>query len=171
MEYEDQEEEQEGEVGLGPSYDDSLGNSNSGRDPNKMPSPVEGAPPPLRKPRYKECLKNHAVGIGGHAVDGCGEFMPAGEEGTLESLRCAACNCHRNFHRRENEGGGGGFVFHQRAPAAAALGPPPTRAFRVPQPQWVPPRGSAPAAAEGGAAGSAVQLRRRRRRRREWVER
>ncbi|KAL0367949.1 UNVERIFIED_CONTAM: Zinc-finger homeodomain protein 1 [Sesamum calycinum] len=40
--------------------------------------------------------------------------MPAGEEGTLESLRCAACNCHRNFHRRENEGGGGGFVFHQR---------------------------------------------------------
>ncbi|KAL0449420.1 UNVERIFIED_CONTAM: Zinc-finger homeodomain protein 1 [Sesamum latifolium] len=114
MEYEDQEEEQEGEVGLGPSYDDSLGNSNSARDPTKMPSPVEGAPPPLRKPRYKECLKNHAVGIGGHAVDGCGEFMPAGEEGTLESLRCAACNCHRNFHRRENEGGGGGFVFHQR---------------------------------------------------------
>ncbi|KAK4393990.1 Zinc-finger homeodomain protein 1 [Sesamum angolense] len=114
MEYEDQEEEQEGEVGLGPSYDDSLGNSNSGRDPNKMPSPVEGAPPPLRKPRYKECLKNHAVGMGGHAVDGCGEFLPAGEEGTLESLRCAACNCHRNFHRRENEGGGGGFVFHQR---------------------------------------------------------
>ncbi|XP_011100018.1 zinc-finger homeodomain protein 1-like [Sesamum indicum] len=79
-----------------------------------MPSPVEGGAPPLMKPRYKECLKNHAVGIGGHAVDGCGEFMPAGEEGTLESLRCAACNCHRNFHRRENEGGGGGFVFHQR---------------------------------------------------------
>ncbi|KAH6784472.1 hypothetical protein C2S52_009431 [Perilla frutescens var. hirtella] len=80
-----------------------------------MPSPVDAAAAaaaPLRKPRYKECLKNHAVGIGGNAVDGCGEFMPAGEEGTLESLKCAACNCHRNFHRRENEAGGA-FPFNQ----------------------------------------------------------
>ncbi|KMT08617.1 hypothetical protein BVRB_6g138940 [Beta vulgaris subsp. vulgaris] len=52
--------------------------------------------------RYRECLKNHAVGIGGHAVDGCGEFMPAGTEGSIDALRCAACNCHRNFHRKEN---------------------------------------------------------------------
>ncbi|PAN12853.1 hypothetical protein PAHAL_2G295300 [Panicum hallii] len=52
--------------------------------------------------RYRECLKNHAVGIGGHAVDGCGEFMAAGEEGTLDALRCAACSCHRNFHRKES---------------------------------------------------------------------
>ncbi|CAL9091651.1 unnamed protein product [Musa acuminata var. zebrina] len=58
--------------------------------------------------KYRECLKNHAVGIGGHAVDGCGEFMAAGEEGTLDALRCAACGCHRNFHRREEEGGGAG---------------------------------------------------------------
>ncbi|KAL8131090.1 zinc-finger homeodomain protein 1-like [Apium graveolens] len=56
--------------------------------------------------KYKECLKNHAVGIGGSAVDGCGEFMAAGEEGTLDALKCAACNCHRNFHRRESEGEG-----------------------------------------------------------------
>ncbi|KAG1366575.1 zinc-finger homeodomain protein 2 [Cocos nucifera] len=55
--------------------------------------------------RYRECLKNHAVSIGGHAVDGCGEFMAAGEEGTLDALRCAACGCHRNFHRKEVEGG------------------------------------------------------------------
>jgi len=54
--------------------------------------------------RYRECMKNHAVSIGGHAIDGCGEFMPSGEEGTLEALKCAACNCHRNFHRREVEG-------------------------------------------------------------------
>ncbi|CAA6664343.1 unnamed protein product [Spirodela intermedia] len=54
--------------------------------------------------RYRECLKNHAVNIGGHAVDGCGEFMPAGEEGTMDALKCAACNCHRNFHRKEIEG-------------------------------------------------------------------
>ncbi|KAK1396060.1 Zinc-finger homeodomain protein 2 [Heracleum sosnowskyi] len=54
--------------------------------------------------KYKECLKNHAVAIGGNAVDGCREFMAAGEEGTLEALRCAACNCHRNFHRKQIEG-------------------------------------------------------------------
>ncbi|KAL2892885.1 Zinc-finger homeodomain protein 1 [Bienertia sinuspersici] len=53
--------------------------------------------------RYRECLKNHAVSIGGHAVDGCGEFMAAGEEGTLDALKCAACNCHRNFHRKETD--------------------------------------------------------------------
>ncbi|KAJ7295804.1 hypothetical protein O6H91_16G090000 [Diphasiastrum complanatum] len=52
--------------------------------------------------RYRECLKNHAASIGGHATDGCGEFMPSGEEGTMEALKCAACDCHRNFHRRED---------------------------------------------------------------------
>lgn len=54
--------------------------------------------------RYRECHRNHAVNSGGHTVDGCGEFMPSGEEGTVEALRCAACNCHRNFHRKEVEG-------------------------------------------------------------------
>ncbi|VFQ85643.1 unnamed protein product [Cuscuta campestris] len=47
--------------------------------------------------RYMECLKNHAASTGGHAVDGCREFMAAGEG----SLKCAACSCHRNFHRKE----------------------------------------------------------------------
>ncbi|KAJ6835610.1 ZF-HD protein dimerization region containing protein [Iris pallida] len=51
--------------------------------------------------RYRECLKNHAVGIGGDAIDGCGEFMPAGEKGTLDALRYAVCSCHRNFHHKE----------------------------------------------------------------------
>uniref|UniRef100_A0A7N0UJT3 ZF-HD dimerization-type domain-containing protein n=1 Tax=Kalanchoe fedtschenkoi TaxID=63787 RepID=A0A7N0UJT3_KALFE len=44
---------------------------------------------------YKECQKNHAAAIGGHALDGCGEYMPP----PLPSLKCAACGCHRNFHR------------------------------------------------------------------------
>ncbi|KAK4353061.1 hypothetical protein RND71_028579 [Anisodus tanguticus] len=50
------------------------------------------APPQITnfKPKYKECLKNHAVSIGGHAVDGCGEFMPTGEDGTNNALKCAA---------------------------------------------------------------------------------
>ncbi|RYR09258.1 hypothetical protein Ahy_B05g077440 isoform C [Arachis hypogaea] len=54
---------------------------------------------------YKECLKNHAATIGGHALDGCGEFMPSSSSNPSEprSLTCAACGCHRNFHRRDPE--------------------------------------------------------------------
>jgi ZF-HD class homeobox domain-containing protein len=70
--------------------------------------------------RYRECLKNHAVGIGGHAVDGCGEFMPAGEEGTLDALRCAACGCHRNFHRKEHATAAGSGSSSLVSPAALA---------------------------------------------------
>ena len=54
--------------------------------------------------RYRECQRNHAAHSGGHVLDGCGEFMPAGEDGTTEALKCAACSCHRNFHRREADG-------------------------------------------------------------------
>lgn len=52
---------------------------------------------------YKECLKNHAAALGGHALDGCGEFMPSPSSNPSDptSLKCAACGCHRNFHRRE----------------------------------------------------------------------
>nr|GMC97262.1 mini zinc finger protein 2-like [Ipomoea batatas] len=54
--------------------------------------------------RYGECQKNHAASVGGYAVDGCREFMPSGEEGSgAAALTCAACGCHRNFHRREVE--------------------------------------------------------------------
>ncbi|CAH8328018.1 unnamed protein product [Eruca vesicaria subsp. sativa] len=54
---------------------------------------------------YKECLKNHAAGIGGHALDGCGEFIPSPSFNTSDptSLTCDACGCHRNFHRREDD--------------------------------------------------------------------
>ncbi|GLT43582.1 hypothetical protein SLA2020_175210 [Shorea laevis] len=55
----------------------------------------------VRNVRYFECQKNHAANIGGHAVDGCREFMASGEEGTGSALMCAACGCHRNFHRKE----------------------------------------------------------------------
>ncbi|KAL5764665.1 hypothetical protein ACOSQ2_017259 [Xanthoceras sorbifolium] len=27
--------------------------------------------------------------------------MPSGDESTLEALKYAACDCHRNFHRKE----------------------------------------------------------------------
>jgi len=54
--------------------------------------------------RYRECQRNHAASMGGHALDGCGEFMPGGPDGSPDALKCAACDCHRNFHRPEAEG-------------------------------------------------------------------
>ncbi|KAF8695280.1 hypothetical protein HU200_037499 [Digitaria exilis] len=67
-------------------------------------SPAAAAAP--GEPMYRECLKNHAASLGGHAVDGCGEFMPspAANPADPTSLKCAACGCHRNFHRRAVEG-------------------------------------------------------------------
>ncbi|XP_062106653.1 zinc-finger homeodomain protein 9-like [Humulus lupulus] len=52
---------------------------------------------------YRECLKNHAATLGGHALDGCGEYMPSPTATSTDptSLKCAACGCHRNYHRRE----------------------------------------------------------------------
>ncbi|KAF8377341.1 hypothetical protein HHK36_030718 [Tetracentron sinense] len=108
MEFDDHEDQEE-EMGLpvSASYE-SLGNSSR---PKMATAGGEGGSSGRKAAgRYRECLKNHAVGIGGHAVDGCGEFMAAGEEGTLDGLKCAACNCHRNFHRKETEGE----VFHQQ---------------------------------------------------------
>ncbi|KAI3972996.1 hypothetical protein MKX01_019654 [Papaver californicum] len=67
--------------------------------------------------KYKECMKNHAASIGGHANDGCGEFMQEAaahqdnnNNNAARLLRCAACGCHRNFHRKEIHGSG--FVDH-----------------------------------------------------------
>ncbi|KAI3932545.1 hypothetical protein MKX01_026041 [Papaver californicum] len=71
--------------------------------------------------KYKECLKNHAASIGGHANDGCGEFMQEAaadqdnnNNNAARLLRCAACGCHRNFHRKEIHGSG--FVDHLQQP-------------------------------------------------------
>lgn len=65
---------------------------------------IAAAAPPSTRVWYRECQRNHAASMGSHVVDGCGEFMPSGVEGTPESLKCAACECHRNFHRKEVEG-------------------------------------------------------------------
>ncbi|KAL8225717.1 hypothetical protein R6Q57_018277 [Mikania cordata] len=54
-----------------------------------------------RSVHYGPCLKNHAASIGRYALDGCREFMANGDEGTRGALTCAACGCHRNFHRRD----------------------------------------------------------------------
>ncbi|CAA7400412.1 unnamed protein product [Spirodela intermedia] len=75
--------------------------------PLALPAPVEKKAPAAAVGMgitYRECLRNHAAAMGGTVLDGCGEFMPSGEEGTPEAFRCSACNCHRNFHRKEVEG-------------------------------------------------------------------
>nr|TKW01487.1 LOW QUALITY PROTEIN: hypothetical protein SEVIR_8G184400v2 [Setaria viridis] len=77
---------------------------------------------------YRECLKNHAASLGGHALDGCGEFMPSSKADPADPalLRCAACGCHRNFHHRLPEA--------PPSPPLLALPPPlPTQPASVPQ--------------------------------------
>lgn len=76
---------------------DPLGLSGASATPISVGSRLLRSPPPVR---YRECLKNHAANTGGNITDGCCEFMPSGDDGTLEALKCAACNCHRNFHRK-----------------------------------------------------------------------
>uniref|UniRef100_A0A1D1YZ50 ZF-HD homeobox protein At5g65410 n=1 Tax=Anthurium amnicola TaxID=1678845 RepID=A0A1D1YZ50_9ARAE len=65
--------------------------------------------PERSKEQYRECMHNHAATLGTYAIDGCGEYMP--DSSTLGGLNCAACGCHRNFHRKfvavEAAAGGG----------------------------------------------------------------
>ncbi|KAL2536816.1 ZF-HD dimerization-type domain-containing protein [Forsythia ovata] len=53
--------------------------------------------------------------------------MAAGMEGSLDTLKCAACNCHQNFHRKETKGSGA---------TIANIDPPPTHAFQFQKPKW-----------------------------------
>ncbi|MQL75708.1 hypothetical protein Taro_008099 [Colocasia esculenta] len=54
--------------------------------------------PERSKEQYRECMHNHAAQLGTYAIDGCGEYMP--DPSSLGGLHCAACGCHRNFHRK-----------------------------------------------------------------------
>ncbi|KAJ4839253.1 hypothetical protein Tsubulata_030274 [Turnera subulata] len=97
--------------------------------------------------KYKECMRNHAASIGGHANDGCGEFMPRGDDG----LTCAACGCHRNFHRKESSSGSSEAKKHHQFLLSP---PPPPPPLPQPQPQQIlmytpPGAGGAPAAGKG----------------------
>ncbi|KAJ3686801.1 hypothetical protein LUZ61_015965 [Rhynchospora tenuis] len=77
---------------------------------------------------YRECQRNHAAGSGGHILDGCCEFMSSDDV----TLKCAACGCHRSFHRKvcsPNTSGMAGYSLNgaaiHRAPPQL-LPPPPT---------------------------------------------
>ncbi|WOL20631.1 zinc-finger homeodomain protein 5-like [Canna indica] len=75
--------------------------------------------------KYRECLRNHAAATGGHVVDGCGEFMPSGDPDTAEALACAACGCHRSFHRRDADAVGGSYYHATARQQLPLLLPPP----------------------------------------------
>ncbi|XP_020534070.1 zinc-finger homeodomain protein 4 [Jatropha curcas] len=98
-----------------------LPSNNNHNGPNSsIPTPtleVDHHVPFKKMVRYRECLKNHAAAMGGNATDGCGEFMPSGEEGSIEALTCSACNCHRNFHRKEVEGESSSCEYYHGNPA------------------------------------------------------
>jgi ZF-HD homeobox protein with Cys/His-rich dimerization domain len=51
--------------------------------------------------KYRECLKKHTTAMGSNTSDGCSEFMPNGEEGSLKALKCSACVYHHNFYRKQ----------------------------------------------------------------------
>ncbi|KAG2535680.1 zinc-finger homeodomain protein 11-like [Panicum virgatum] len=62
---------------------------------------------------YRECMRNHAAKLGTYASDGCCEYTP--DDSQPAAMLCAACGCHRNFHRKAfldtaagAFGGGGG---------------------------------------------------------------
>ncbi|KAL0535514.1 hypothetical protein IC582_029845 [Cucumis melo] len=57
---------------------------------------------------YRECLRNHAASLGSYATDGCGEFTLDDSSSPANLLHCAACGCHRNFHRKVTYIAGGG---------------------------------------------------------------
>lgn len=84
-------------------YDDDTSSTRTKTDSNDKAS--NGSLVTVKDPgiRYRECRKNHAASIGGYVVDGCREFLAAGDEGTNSALRCASCSCHRSFHKREVE--------------------------------------------------------------------
>jgi ZF-HD class homeobox domain-containing protein len=47
---------------------------------------------------YRECMRNHAANLGTYASDGCCEYTP--DDAHPAAMLCAACGCHRNFHRK-----------------------------------------------------------------------
>ncbi|KAM7258607.1 hypothetical protein ACFE04_014348 [Oxalis oulophora] len=143
MDLENHEDQETGMAAAPPGYD-KTGSSGGGEGGAGASSATRRSGSGIR---YRECLKNHALSIGGHALDGCGEFMAAGDEGTIDALKCAACNCHRNFHRKETAPAvGGGALPHHRpqfSPNYYLTPPPPVGYIHLTPQEALPlPEGS-----------------------------
>lgn len=52
----------------------------------------------MERETYRDCMRNHAATLGTYATDGCGEYTP--NPSSTGGMQCAACGCHRNFHRK-----------------------------------------------------------------------
>lgn len=102
--------------------------------------------------RFRECRKNHAASAGGKVLDGCGEFMPAADD----SLKCAACTCHRNFHRKDPDSAGGGFFSRSTMLHPLQLPPPPLSHFQATH--WAPAFQPVKMAVTGGTDSSSEDL-------------
>ena len=108
---------------------------------SNLKTPVNTATAVAASPiRYRECLKNHAASSGRHVLDGCGEFMPSGEEGSAEAMICAACECHRNFHRKEIDGESQYVPNYKDSSRRNSLVLPPQQYHLPPPPPPPPPR-------------------------------
>uniref|UniRef100_A0A0D9VY96 ZF-HD dimerization-type domain-containing protein n=1 Tax=Leersia perrieri TaxID=77586 RepID=A0A0D9VY96_9ORYZ len=70
---------------------------------------------------YRECLRNHAAKLGTYANDGCCEYTPSDDS----LLICAACGCHRNFHRKSPFPDAAAVSPHAAPPMLPSPGPPP----------------------------------------------
>ncbi|KAI5656068.1 hypothetical protein M9H77_24861 [Catharanthus roseus] len=158
-----QEKSRGGGGGGGNGFNSGGGGGGGGGSKSRTPTGRNSATNIIR---YRECLKNHAASTGGNVTDGCGEFMPSGEEGTLEAFKCAACNCHRNFHRKESNGGGGGgggggegaIMLHPlHLPSAAAI-PSPSWTTTMVQPVKMAFRGGGGGSASAGTDSSSEEL-------------
>lgn len=78
--------------------------------------------PSMVSARYRECLKNHAAKMGGNVTDGCGEFMPSEGSGP-DFFKCAACGCHRSFHRKETSEARNRYLDRIRTPTEGMFSP------------------------------------------------
>jgi ZF-HD class homeobox domain-containing protein len=113
----------------------------------------------VMRQQYHECLRNHAAAAGGHVVDGCCEFMPASAE---DPLACAACGCHRSFHRRDPSPGRARLpLVAASARAPLSLLPPPPASSKHPHHQRLPfAYGPAPSGGTGTTTESSSEERR-----------
>ncbi|KAE8712906.1 Detected protein of unknown function [Hibiscus syriacus] len=68
--------------------------------------------------RYKECRRNHAASFGRYAIDGCREFICCKDD----VFTCAACGCHRSFHRKDHPSYGSAPPFLAPLPLASHNG-------------------------------------------------
>nr|XP_027192955.1 zinc-finger homeodomain protein 2-like [Cicer arietinum] len=86
------------QIEIDENNEEMVGSINTNRVTN---SEVKKLNDEVEEAKFKECRKNHSYGNGGYSVDGCLEFSADGVEGTREFFICAACKCHRNYHRQE----------------------------------------------------------------------